>query len=480
MPLSLDLESRNIRAIKPNNMMSKFPQIMRFAVWALLPGALTLACVTTASSQQPSKGTVLTLEQSISLALENNRSVQDAKLEAGKSSDRLAALRTHRLPSMQINSLISQPLTKFEFTFEKGLFGTFPATGPIPPTDTTITSPEKPTLLLVGSVSQPLTQLYKLNLNIKQAEAAEEISQAELRAKQQTAVRDVKQAYYSMLQTQSAADEAREAIRFYTELDRVTTEYVTLQVALKPDLLEVQTRLAKAEYDQLTLENQLATQKEQFNNLLGRPAMTNFEISPVPEAIDFLMRESDLQSARERALAHRSELIEARLKVRQAELDRRAKKAEYIPDISFGLNYLSPFNYSEFLPKNILHLGFLVQWNVFDWGRKKYEMGERSKTIDQASNGLREAENLVLIDVNAKYRKLQETTQLMRVARLTQETARANVQIATNRYRVEAAMLKDVLEAQTSLADANYQYQKALLGFWTAKAEFEKAIGEDK
>ena len=54
------------------------------------------------------------------------------------------------------------------------------------------------------------------------------------------------------------------------ELDRVTGDYVAHQVALKSDSLEVKTRLAKAEYEALNLQNQLATQKEQLNNLLGR------------------------------------------------------------------------------------------------------------------------------------------------------------------------------------------------------------------
>jgi hypothetical protein len=37
-----------------------------------------------------------------------------------------------------------------------------------------------------------------------------------------------------------------------------------------------------------------------------------------------------------------------------------------------------------------------------------------------------------------------------------------------------------VLQAQTVSANADYEYQKALLAFWTAKADFEKAIGEEK
>jgi hypothetical protein len=37
-----------------------------------------------------------------------------------------------------------------------------------------------------------------------------------------------------------------------------------------------------------------------------------------------------------------------------------------------------------------------------------------------------------------------------------------------------------VLKSQASLAEATNEYQKALLTFWIAKAEFEKALGEDK
>jgi outer membrane protein TolC len=40
-------------------------------------------------------------------------------------------------------------------------------------------------------------------------------------------------------------------------------------------------------------------------------------------------------------------------------------------------------------------------------------------------------------------------------------------------------LLKDVLEIQTSLADANHRYQAALLAYWTARADFEKALGEE-
>ena len=333
---------------------------------------------------------------------------------------------------------------------------------------------------MFGSVSQPLSQLWRINFGLRALEANQEISEAQLRAKQQDVVKNVKQAYYGILQTQSAFESASETIKLYRELDRITGEYFAQQVVLKPDLLEVHHKLARSEYELLVLQNQLATQREQFNNLLGRAAQTDFGVSSALEVTDFVMRDADLVAAHERALAQRPELAEARARIKQAEFDRRAKKAEYLPDVSLNLNYLSPFSFSDFLPKNIVHAGILVEWEVFDWGRKKHELAAKSRTIEQATNNLRETENRVAIDVNSRYRKLQETAQLLRVTRLAQEAEAANVTVMSNRYRVQASLLKDVLQAQTSLADANFQYQKALLGFWTAKAEFEKATGEDK
>ena len=85
-----------------------------------------------------------------------------------------------------------------------------------------------------------------------------------------------------------------------------------------------------------------------------------------------------------------------------------------------------------------------------------------------------------LLGIEQRVRQMQESRQLLKVAKLSQTQARANVQLVTYKYRLDAVLLKDVLQAQTVLANSDYDYQKALLAFWTAKADFEKAIGEDK
>ena len=446
------------------------------AIVAFTGGTLSAPC----QQQTTSASEVLTLNRAISLALENNRSAKNAKLEVEKAGDKVAQLRTRRLPALKLTSLVSQPLSTFETRFEKGVFGTYPGIGSVPAETTFITSSTKPTALMLAQVTQPITQLRRIGLQIKQQEVGLEISQADLKAVEQTIVNDVKHAYYAILQTHGATLAAEESVRLYRELDRVTGEYVLQQVALKTDQMDVQTRLAKAEYQMLTLTNQLSLQKEQLNLLLGRDVTTPFTVSDELETAQVMMRETDLTQARERALAQRPEIREARLQVQKANLDRRAKKSEFIPDVSLTYNYTSTFNYSDFVPRSVSSLGVQVEWEVFDWGRKKREVSEKTRTVSQADNNLLETQSQVLIEVNDRFRHLQEACQQIRIARLSQTHANANVQMATYKYRLDAVLLKDVLQAQTSLADANYDFQKALLSFWTAKADFEKAIGEDK
>jgi len=425
-------------------------------------------------------GHVLTLDQAITIALKNNREAKNARLEIEKAGDQLDAYRTRRLPSFKITSLVAQPLNTFDTKFERGVFGIYPGGVPVPFADTIIKSSTNTTALLHGEVTQPITQLRRIGFQIKQQKLAVEISETQLRATEQSLVNEVKRAYYAILQTEGAVRAAEESVKLHHELDRVTGEYVVQQVALKTELMDVQTRVAKAEYQVLTLNNSLSAQKEQLNHLLGRDVGTEFNVTEGLETAQAAMRETDLMEARKRALEQRPEIREARLRLQQANLDKRVKKSEFIPDISLTFNTVATMNYPNFAAHPVSGVGIQVEWEVFDWGRKKRELAEKKRTIAQADNTVLEAESRVLLEVNNRFRTLQESCQLIRIAKLAQTTARANVQIAAYKYRLDAVLLKDVLTAQTSLANADYEYQKALLSFWTAKADFERALGEDK
>jgi outer membrane protein TolC len=217
----------------------------------------------------------------------------------------------------------------------------------------------------------------------------------------------------------------------------------------------------------------MAAQKEQLNLLLGRDVRTDFSTGPAPENVIY---EFDLDAAQERAIAERGEIKEARLKLKMAEYARRIKKSEAWPDVSLTFGYFSSAGFA-ILPVNVAAVGVSVKWEPFDWGRKKRELAEVRRTIDQADNALREAEAQVVLDVNARFRKLEEARALLRVTEAAQAAAQEKLRVVTNKFKLEAALFKDVLQTQAGIAETNHQHQQALLAFLTARADFEKAIG---
>ncbi len=437
--------------------------------------ALFVAAVVAAPPARPQpvdpQVEILTLDRALSLALESNRDLKSAHLEVAKAEDRLAAYKTHRLPVLKWSTLGMQRVTPLYFSFPANAFG--PG---IPPTDTSIRSPLKPGALVSGRIAQPLSQLYKVGLSLNLLTTDRDIAFEKERARRQSVIADVKSVYYSILQNQSALEAVEQSIVLYRELDRLTGDYVLRQVALKSDNLEAKTRLANAEYEAVKLRDPLETNKEQLNNLMGRDISTPFQVTALQEAS---LTDSDLDTARKLAVERRPEVHEAALNVRRAEVDRRTKKAEYIPDVSLSFDYFSPVNYGYLIPANIATIGVQLDWEPFDWGRKKHELAEKDRTIDQANLALRDARAHVMIDAGQKFRKLRESRQHVVIRQLGRDTAQERVRVGTNRYKEETMLLKDLLELQTSLADANHEYQKAVLEYWNARAEFEKAIGEE-
>jgi outer membrane protein TolC len=443
----------------------------RIAIGCFFSLVLPIAAV----AQTPSRGDRLTLDAAIRIAVENNRQVQSARLQVEKAQADVATARTRRLPVFEIDAAGSQLMTPVGFAFPQGAFGEFPGIGPVPATDTTVTVPRRPTVYVSSQVSQPLTQLIRAGLHIRSAAAARDIELERTRAQELSIVNSVKRLYFGILQTESGLIATEEAIALYRELDRTLQVRVAQQVALRGDALDVQFRLAQEELTRTTARNTLATQKEQLNSLLGRDVRHDFEVEGVPE---LSASADDLDAARTQALERRPDVREARLKLEQADLDRRVKKAERIPDVSVAVSYTSNFNI-DILPTNLATVGLKLTWEPFDWGRRGHELAAKSRTVEQARLNVREAEDRTVLEINSRFRTMSEQRARLNVARMAQATSREKLRVKTNQFQLRAALLPDVLQVRAELADADDRYQQALLGFWTAKADYDLAIGQE-
>jgi outer membrane protein TolC len=420
---------------------------------------------------------VLNLDDAVAIALEHNRNLKNSSLDRQKAEDKLAAAQTRQFPSINLYLLGAQQLQRFDFTLEKGVLGTYSGVGPIPNEDVHLSTPLQPTGLLIGRVSQPVSALIRIRRSLDTLKTGVKIANEQTRAERQKVVRDVKRIYYELQQTGSALQTIHETEGLYRELEKLTENYVAGEIVLKADLLEVRTRLAKAEQSASLLVDQLAIGKQQLNILLGRDGEEDFEVQPVLEATNVIL---DLEAARQHALQQRPEIQQAKLRVVQAQQDVRAKKAEYIPDVAVEFNSLAFLNWGRFMPAQSTSIGVSLTWEPFDWGRKKHEIAEKQRTVTQASEAEKDASNTVLLDVNRAYRQLRYSRGQLQVARLSHETALESLRVVKKKYSLQAVLFKDVLQGQVNLEQSNSDYQQALLSFWNARADYERALGEDQ
>jgi outer membrane protein len=418
---------------------------------------------------------LLTLDDAVSIALSNNRVVKNSVLEAQKYDFQVSTIRSRRLPHFQFAVLGGELLQPFDFTFAKGVFGTYPGTGPVPSTNAKVHTPAQLTAYMTGGMDVPLSQQYKIGLGIRATELGREIAKEDVRAERQKIAAEVRSAYVELVATQAAVDAAGEAVKTLQEAHRVTLRYIGEKAVLKGDALEVDARLTRAQYELSVAENGLATQHEHLNQLLARDLETPFRVDFMPEEDTTTLT---LEEARRQASQSRPEIRQAHLKEKQANYDRRIAKAEYIPDFGIAVSYMGIQNV-QVLPTNVGVAGFALTWEPFDWGRRHNRVREKSNTLAQARNGAQEAESQVGVEVGLKYRKWKEATLLLKATRTGHEAAAEDFRVTSNKYREQAALVKELLQAQARSSETAFQYQQALSSYWSSLADLRRAMGEE-
>ncbi len=144
---------------------------------------------------------ILTLNDAVALALQNNRNVQNAAAEAEKTDAALAALRTRRYPNLNLRYTGAQQLNALDFEFKRGSLGNLSSGEAIPTTDTIIPTPRQWENQGQAVMAHPLAQLYRLSLEIEQVGLAKTAAEEQYRQGRTAVVNDVRKAYFGILES---------------------------------------------------------------------------------------------------------------------------------------------------------------------------------------------------------------------------------------------------------------------------------------
>ncbi len=427
------------------------------------------------AAQPTASPDVLTVDDALKIALANNRTLKIVSLNLGVQDEKLAADKTKRLPSFSSYIFGSQLLTPISYTIPAGQFGVNTPIGPIPATNSYITTPAHPTALVALTASQPLLTLYRINLYLRGQQLSVEEAKEQLREQRLTVIDQVQQAYYKVMQIDNQINSLNASVKQYKELDRITLQYVSEQVALQSENLEVKSKLADVQLQLLKAQDKLETAKESLNDLLGRDLETPFSTAAVAPITPI---EQNLDVARSTALQNNPQIAEAEIDVSKAVNARALAKAQYIPDLNLSIQYTSPFGYT-FVPQNVANAGFDFRWEPWEWGRRKHEVNEKTINIEQSKLKLDNTKSQLLINVGDSFRSLQEARAAVAVAQAKQEASREKLREVTLQYQQKTALLRDVLQQQAAMESADSDYNNAVAEFWSARASFQKAIGEE-
>src|SRR6266403_6027928 len=215
------------------------PMIGRNLIRNCLLVAITSLTLAMAAPGQERTESVLTLDQATELARSHNRELKQAGLEIHKQQEAFSEARTQLYPRFDTYFLGSELLTPLDFTIKSGTLGTFPATGPIPAKDSIIHTPARPVAITSLTATQPLTQLFRINLSIKQRKLGVELSQQSYFVREQDLVNEVRRGYYAILQSQSELESQRALLTYLEELQQLTGRRLQQQAVLKADSLRI-------------------------------------------------------------------------------------------------------------------------------------------------------------------------------------------------------------------------------------------------
>jgi outer membrane protein TolC len=458
-----------------------FGLVITLGTLALLARGQTLAPLPPAptveqAADQQSSLPELTLEQAVELAVANNSSLKTASLETQRVADDLAANRTRRFANTQVSALGAQLLTRPSVTFPEGSLGTYRATGPIPATNQKIEIARKPAGLISASVIQPLSTQYQLHLQLNALALGLKGARLDQEKTRLEVVDQVRRAYYAVAEAQSALDSLEASLPYYQESHRLALANLSKETILESDLLRANAQLLKTQNAISDATDKVASAAERLNDLMGRDIHTQFRVTAIDTADAEPMTPAAMEA---RALQNRPDLKKAKLQVQQAHYDARAKKAEYIPDVSVAFNYFTTANFAPALPSNIGTVGLLLRWEPWDWGRRRKEYDEKRVKEEQAKVGVTATERAVLLEVRDANRQLENTRRQLVLSNATERATRQKLQEVQEQVKREAALSRDLFQAQSDLASADSQQQQALTAFWKARADLKKAIGEE-
>ena len=449
------------------------PEARYSARLTLIVAAVLLQAGT--ASAQNSAVMQLTLPQAIDLALKQNRVVKLAQLDVAENEQKKKIAQADYFPRLTNESTVIHLTELQQLVIPAGSLEVPGIAGPVPSTTAVIGQGEFTAYTSGTGLSQPLTQMFKVH-QVNRAATADILSANErLKAAENDVALKVSQLYYGILIAQLKGEAAKaEAEAAQVKLQESTS---SVEQGNALEVVALESRAATLDAKQTILKQSLQVRDLTFelNNLLGLPLNTKLQLSeqafvaPSSPA----SREECVRIAREQSPDVRA----AQQAVERARAGLGAAKYAYMPDLTAFArqSYQSGI---PFLVHNFGTFGAIFEYELFDGGRRKAEIGEARTMLFKAEVNLDKVEEEVAVAVEIAYDSVEQSLTLVTVAEEVLKARTEGARLADSQFEQGAALASVRAEAAAKMSSAKASLLEANVELSLAQAELKRVMGE--
>ncbi len=377
----------------------------------------------------------LTLERSVRLALERNLDVLSAWTEREKTEGALISARSALSPSLTL----SGSSTRRE---DNGA------------------APERANSAAI-TLSQTLYAGGTLRAGERQAVLDSRKAAEELEYAKESVAQAVCASWYNVLQTEADLRTAEETLAYYTTSWTDFKKRVELGLSTKLELARADQQRVNAEAEFIGAKNELAKAKVSLLTLLRIDPTTEVEIDGTLETVAV---EGDAKRSLEKALSTRPDL-QALVSEEEARKEAVAIAAGGMkPTISLSASYQFNDSSSSLAANNANEwtATLSVGIPVYDGGYAKGRVRSAKASREQALQAVEKKKDALGEETLNAWMTLVSSLETAEAAKKNVELARESLRLAEVGYREGVNTQLDVLQARTSLTEAQRKLSGAL------------------
>ena len=332
------------------------------------------------------------------------------------------------------------------------------------------------------NVHQDLFTGFNLLSTYQKAKLTKEKAAASVDSAELSLILNVQTNYLELLKARETARSAQDSVARLESQLKVTQAFY--DVGLKPrlDVLQAEVDLATAKDSLLQAQNGVDTQIARLNTLLALPLNAPAEYMGKLGYLPFSLA---LDTCLERAYRNRPDMIIAAKSVEIADKNAAIARSSFFPQIGADFDWSktgdhpnvdgSPLNPTEY---SSWTASVSASMELFNWGETYYSLKQQKDTLRQVQAEADDLRQEVSYEVKARYLKISEAAERIKVARKALEAGKEGYRMAVARYQAQVGTNTDVLDAQARLSYAEASMTQALADYQTSLANLYVAIGE--